>query len=218
MSSAETKRAKAKGRLTKGSYLSIPREVANSPRYLGLSGNAVKLLAEFAYQYNGFNNGALGVSWARMKGRGWKSNGTLWRALGELLVARMVVQTKQGGLRMRGLYALTWHAIDENSRLGVEGTNVAPGGWRDPLTTDATQDSPRRREHWANPKRPKAKASVSRVVIPGHHWGPGTLGSSAEIAPKQGAVSAPMRNASPSAETAPNRCRNSTEEDGVGFE
>lgn len=191
MSSAAKKRERSKGRQTRGSYFSIPRDVANSPRYLGLSGNAVKLLVEFACQYNGYNNGSQAAPWSRMRKRGWKSEGTLWRALNDLLAARLIVQTRQGGLHACSLYALTWHAIDDNARNGVEGTNVAPGGWNDPVTNDVSE----------RPRQPSSGGTATAKTAVG-----GT--------PK----TAVIENASPTAETAVHHCQNSSANNEWGFD
>lgn len=160
MSSTERKRAQQRGRLTTGTYSILLHDVLDSERVMALSGNATKLLVDFVRQYNGYNNGSLVLAWSRMSKRGWRSQGTLWRALGELLDAGVVVQTRQGSMHCAGLYALTWKAIDANPKHGLGGTATAPGGWRDPVT-DGKKGSDRPRYQWRNPKRSKKPSAPS---------------------------------------------------------
>jgi len=124
-------RHKLKGRVDGGGFLMLPHAVMDSPRYAGLSGSAVKLLADLGRQYRGHNNGDLSAAWKIMQPRGWKSRDTLSRALAELLAAGMIEKTRQGGLHLCSLFALTWHAIDECSgKLDVPPTRVASGLWK----------------------------------------------------------------------------------------
>ncbi|MEX2326317.1 MAG: hypothetical protein WD558_01175, partial [Pseudomonadales bacterium] len=55
------------------SFAGIPRHVIQHPDYQALSGNAVKLLVDLAFQYRGKNNGDLTTAWHVLKHRGWKS-------------------------------------------------------------------------------------------------------------------------------------------------
>lgn len=120
-----------KGRADGGGFIKLPHAVMDSPGYIGLSGSGVKLLADMARQYRGHNNGDLSAAWKIMRVRGWKSRDTLTRALAELLAAGMIEKTRQGGLHLCSLYALTWYAIDEcNGKLDVPATRVASGLWK----------------------------------------------------------------------------------------
>ena len=91
--------------------------VLNHPDYLGLSGNAVKLLVQLAYQYRGKNNGDLTVSWSVMRKRGFRAKETLAKVTRELLEAGMITRTRTGRFLNPGgvcaLYALTWEPIDD---------------------------------------------------------------------------------------------------------
>lgn len=132
-------RRKMKGRAEGSGFLMLPHAVMDSPKYAGLSGSAVKLLADLGRQYRGHNNGDLSAAWKIMQPRGWKSRDTLCRALAELLAAGMIEKTRQGGLHVCSLFALSWHAIDECSgKLDVSATRVASGLWK---------PSPRRAEN-----------------------------------------------------------------------
>lgn len=124
-------RRRMKGRADGGGFLKLPHAVMDSPAYIGLSGSAVKLLADLGRQYRGHNNGDLSAAWKIMRARGWRSRDTLARALAELLASGMIEKTRQGGLHLCSLYALTWHAIDEcNGKLDVPATPVASGLWK----------------------------------------------------------------------------------------
>ena len=111
-------RNKAKGRKDAlSSFAGIPRIVMESEDYKNLSGNAVKLLNLFAYQYRGKNNGDLCAAWSIAKNHGCKSEPTLSRAKKELLAANLIMETRPGRFLNPGgrcaLYALTWQPIDE---------------------------------------------------------------------------------------------------------
>ena len=123
-----------KGRAEGGRFFMLPHAVMDSPAYIGLSGSAVKLLADLGRQYHGRNNGDLSAAWKIMQPRGWRSRDTLARALAELLAARLIEKTRQGGLHACSLYALTWHAIDEcGGKLEGPATRVASGLWKPPV-------------------------------------------------------------------------------------
>jgi hypothetical protein len=100
-----------------GSFAGIPRVVMKHPDFRRLSGGAVKLLLDLAFQYRGKNNGDLTVAYSVLKRRGFNSKGTITRGVGELLEAGMIVQTRQGFFCNPGakcsLYALSWQPIND---------------------------------------------------------------------------------------------------------
>ena len=106
----------------KASYAGIPRVVMECPDYFNLSGSAVRLLNEMAYQFKGGNNGDLCPAWTLMKVRGFCSKTTLSKAIKELLQAEMILLTRQGQFirHKPSLYALTWAPIDECSGKDLE--------------------------------------------------------------------------------------------------
>lgn len=111
-------RSKTKGRGDgSGGHGALPRHIWRHPDYQSLSGNAVKLLMDFACQFNGRNNGDLTNAFSVLAGRGWRSKATIHRATKELLDAEMIIQTREGRFINPGgvcaLYALSWKAIDE---------------------------------------------------------------------------------------------------------
>ena|SRR5690348_2602618 len=83
--------------------------VFQSPEYAKLKGREVKALVDLYMQYRGFNNGALSASWAVMHERGWRSKSQLQKALSQLEQRGWIVQTRQGGLRIPNLYAVTFY-------------------------------------------------------------------------------------------------------------
>lgn len=130
-------RWKHKGRSDSGGFFKLPHAVMDSPSYGSLSGSAVKLLNDLGRQYRGHNNGDLSAAWKVLRGRGWKSRDTLARALSELLELGLIEKTRQGGLHLCSLYALTWYAIDEcDGKLDVPATRVASGLWKQPKRCD----------------------------------------------------------------------------------
>lgn len=100
-----------------GGFGGLPKIVWMHLDYRNLSGNAVKLLMDFACQYNGHNNGDLTNAFSILKQRGWRSKTTVQKATQELLDAGMIVQTREGMFINPGgrcaLYGLTWKAIDD---------------------------------------------------------------------------------------------------------
>lgn len=120
---AKDRRAKMTGKAGRSSFLGIPHPVIDSQAYKSLNGWAVKLLIDIAAQYKGSNNGDLCAAWSVMRERGWKSPGTLHKALSALLDAGLIEQTRQGGRNRCSLYAITWRPIDEcKGKLDVKPT------------------------------------------------------------------------------------------------
>ncbi len=114
------------------SYAGIPRIVLDSPDYIGLGGNSIRLLLELACQYRGKNNGDLQAAFSLMKKRGFNSKATLTKAKRELLDANLILRTRECQFDRSGgrceLYALTWLPIDEcqGKKLDVGPTRIAP--------------------------------------------------------------------------------------------
>lgn len=135
---AHQKRQRATGRGESGSFAAIPHALLKTRKYATLSAWSVKLLVDMVGQYTGRNNGDLTASWAVMSPKGWRSKGTLQRALTDLLAAGFVIRTRYGGRNLCALYAITWKPVDEcldrvtrKPKLDVSPTNTQPGGWQD---------------------------------------------------------------------------------------
>lgn len=124
-------RQRTKGRKESGSFVAIPKQVLESSAYAALTAHEVKLLMDLTVQYNGSNNGDLCAAWSMMESKGWKSKGTLYRAISGLLERGFIVLTRQGGKHKPSLYAITFRAIDEcKGKLDVPPTVTALNSWK----------------------------------------------------------------------------------------
>jgi hypothetical protein len=127
-----------------GSFHQFPRSISESPEYLALSGWAKLLLMLMVFQYDGSNNGSLNASWAVMRTLGFRSEGTLNKALHELLAAQFIIQTLKSRRPIkvsdgdewisargrRALYAITWERIDNHEgEHGHEETDLPLVDW-----------------------------------------------------------------------------------------
>lgn len=148
-------RGKFKARKEKRRFLALPHIVIDCPEFAELSGNAVKLLIQLCFQYNGRNNGDFSAAFEPMKKRGWNSKTTLRKCLGELEEAGFIVKTREGRFLNPGgqcaLYAITWQPIDE-----IPGKNLEVG----PTSTPYRSFSPMLRD---SPRPESGKGSVQKV-------------------------------------------------------
>lgn len=126
------RRDRQTGRREAGRFALLPHAVLDSANFIALSAPAVRLLLDFARQYNGHsNNGDLAAPWSQMQRRGWRSRDTLARALAELQHFGMIERCAQGGMHRPNLYAISWAAIDPcKGKLDVAATTVPSGKWR----------------------------------------------------------------------------------------
>lgn len=123
-------RKKGKG----GRFAGIPHHILDCPNYQQIGAWESRLLLELARQYNGSNNGDLSAPWSQLKDRGWKSKGTLNKALKTLLRFGFIELTRQGGKHRCALYALTWLDIhDCKGKLEVRPTSTPSNLWRVPV-------------------------------------------------------------------------------------
>lgn len=113
-----------------GSFAAIPHAVLDSAAYASLSYPAKALLLEAVRQLNGRNNGHLQLTSAWLNSRGWKSNDVIQRAKSELIAARIMQLTKQGGLNVGpSLYLVTWLPVTDFSGLEISAHTYHPGAW-----------------------------------------------------------------------------------------
>ncbi|MEC8810417.1 MAG: hypothetical protein VXY23_03795 [Pseudomonadota bacterium] len=118
-------------RQNKTRFAGIPHHIMNCENYKHIGAWETRLLLELARQYNGSNNGDLSAPWSQLKNRGWKSKGTLNKAIKNLLRFGMIDRTRQGGKHKCSLYSLTWENIDEcNGKLEVAPTRKASNRWK----------------------------------------------------------------------------------------
>ena len=114
---AKRKREKIKGRKESGRFVGLPFCVLKCDDYIGLSYKSKVLLIDLALQYNGKNNGDLTAAFAILKKRGWVREATIFTAVQELMVANLIIRTREGQFQNPhsrcALYALAWQPIDE---------------------------------------------------------------------------------------------------------
>lgn len=138
---ARSKSNANKERGEKGGYAPFYYCVLRSQVFANLSAHAVKLLNDLLSQYYGSNNGDLCATFSVMQKRGWKSKGTLNRAVKELLDVGFIEVSRQGGRHLCSLYALTFYAVDDcKGKLDISPTSTPKSLWRrnEPLPDIAT--------------------------------------------------------------------------------
>jgi predicted transcriptional regulator len=120
-------------------FAGIPHRVIEHKDYASLSGNAVRLLVWFAYQYNGKNNGKLTAIFEQLKEKGFKSKTTLAAAVKELRNKGFIELTKGSVFNRHGkspnYYAVTWEQINDipGFEMIVEPTNKALRSFHDEI-------------------------------------------------------------------------------------
>ncbi|WP_189524737.1 hypothetical protein [Methylophilus medardicus] len=125
----------------KGGYAPLYHCVLRSQVYANLSAHAVKLLNDLLSQYYGSNNGDFCATYSMMQKRGWKSKGTLSRAIKELVETGFIEVSRQGGRHLCSLYAVTFYAVDEcKGKLDISPTSSPKSLWRknEPLPSIST--------------------------------------------------------------------------------
>ena len=116
---------------TGGTFLMLPHYVLRHKLFGTLAGNSVKLFIELAKEYNGSNNGDLSATFSTLKQRGFKSKGTLDRALKELMDKGFIQKTRQGSKNKCSLYGLSFHRLDEcDGKMDVNPTKAASMLWK----------------------------------------------------------------------------------------
>jgi hypothetical protein len=157
------KRQKITGRRTSFGFAAKPHHIFRadckneipSPASV-LSHMAAHLLDNMFAQFNGSNNGDLSAAPKIMKLYGWNSQGSINKALTELLTLGFIEQTRQGGRNKCSLYAVTWLKIDDcKGKLDVNPTKVASNLWK---PANAEKIDPRFIKAW-HKQQPKAETS-----------------------------------------------------------
>lgn len=125
------RRKKIKGRTSEGSFVGLQHHILKSAEFGSLSAWAVKLLMEMAKEFKGTNNGNFSASFSVLRTRGWRSPGTLSKALKELEEKGWIVKTRQGGRRQCSLFGITWWPIDDgNGKHDYAAEIVAKHDWK----------------------------------------------------------------------------------------
>ena len=119
---ARDKRNRQKGR-REGTHLGIGHHVIRSQEFGAIPAWPLKLLIEMASAYNGANNGDMSAAFSVLRHRGWRSPGTLSAALRWLQHHGWIIRTRTGNKNRCALYAVTWWAIDDCPKKGLE---IAP--------------------------------------------------------------------------------------------
>jgi hypothetical protein len=113
MANDARRRLRKRGRGSEHSYLGIPHYILRSREFGALEPWPLKLLIELAANYAGLNNGDLSAAFSVLKERGWRSPGTLNKAIKTLLADKWIVTTRHGGRNRCALFALTWWPVDD---------------------------------------------------------------------------------------------------------
>ncbi len=100
-----------------GRFAMLPLTVLAEPAVNTLSHAAFRILVLMAAQYNGGNNGALGITYSQAALNGIGSDNTLYRALRTLEERGLIEQTYPASRvpPRPTMYALTWMSVDDTS-------------------------------------------------------------------------------------------------------
>ena len=107
---------RARGRKAKGKrFAMLPLIVLDSQAVTTLSHAAFRVLVLLTAQFNGHNNGALGITAEQASGAGIGSNRTLYHSLAELEARRLILATYPASRvpPRPKMWALTWFALDD---------------------------------------------------------------------------------------------------------
>jgi hypothetical protein len=137
VSNKNGKYQKAKGRSKVGpEFVQLFHYLIDTPQFYRLKGGALKLLVYLVRQYNGRNNGDLGVATEYMK-KHWRSQDMKARAINELIEGGWIIETRKGGMGIGpSLYAITWKPIDAcDGKHSMEPTTYPLNLWKENKTT-----------------------------------------------------------------------------------
>ena len=126
---------------TPGRFAMLPLTVLDTAAVKTLSHAAFRILVLMAAQYNGGNNGALGITRIQAAVNGIGSHHTLYSALRTLEERGLIEQTYPASRvpPRPTMYALTWRSIDDTS--WSRSTRIAAHTYRD----------------WQPPRKPKLR-------------------------------------------------------------
>lgn len=141
---------------TDGPWLAFPTRFLGSRACAQLSPLALKMLIDLCAQLrpNAHGNGDLSAAPSVMRARGWRSNATRQAALDELIAARIVCMTRQGGRRQCSLYAVTfWPMACDFSKLDHGPGLYAVTHWRGTGDAPISRPSDEQPASWATPRK-----------------------------------------------------------------
>ncbi len=121
----QSKRIKAEKEDRDGAFhLALPFDVIRSAGYRQASHTARSLLIDVCDQDPRFRNGRLVITSKALRSLGWRSEGTMRRALAELIECGLLVQTRSGSMNSAAWFAVTWRGLDH-----TEGLDINPAAW-----------------------------------------------------------------------------------------
>lgn len=139
-----------------GPWIALPLQFLGSRACASLSPVALKMLLDLCGQLgpNANGNGDLSAAPSVMRSKGWRSNATRQAALDELVAAKLLCMTRQGGRRQCSLYAITlWPMACDFRKLdfgpGVYSTN----DWRGHNDEAASRPTDERPAAWTTPRK-----------------------------------------------------------------
>ena len=150
------KRRKAGAVSVTGPWVAMPLQFLASRACAGLSPIGLKMLLDLCSQLgpNAAGNGDLSAAPAVMRAKGWSGNATRQAALGELIAAKLVCVTRQGGRRQCSLYAVTlWPMACDFSKLDHGPGLYSVNDWRGPKDEAASRPTDERPATWATPRK-----------------------------------------------------------------
>lgn len=105
----------AKGRKIRGNFAHLPCEVMNHAAVATLTHAQFRVLVLMAGQFNGHNNGAIGLTAEQAKKQGISSENT-YRAALKVLEERGLIESTYPASRVPPrpkMYALTWRPVEK---------------------------------------------------------------------------------------------------------
>ena len=120
----------AKGRKIRGNFAHLPCDVLDSQAVATLSHAQFRVLVLMAAQFNGHNNGALGITAKQATDQGIASEHTFYGAL-RILEERDLIEKTHPASRVPprpSMYALTWRPLDQTKY--TEARRAAMNGFK----------------------------------------------------------------------------------------
>jgi len=150
------KRRKGGAVTVTGPWVPVPLQFLASRTCASLSPVALKLLIDLCAQLgpNANGNGDLSAAPSVMRAKGWTSNATRKAALDELIAAKLVCVTRQGGRRQCSLYAVTlWPMACDFDKLDHGPGAYSVHDWRGPRDEAAARPTDEKPATWATPRK-----------------------------------------------------------------
>jgi hypothetical protein len=114
-----------------GRFARLPLSVLSTPAVTTLSHAHFRVLALLAAQFNGYNNGSLGITRTQAAKQGVGSDHTLYGALKALELRGLIDQTYHASRvpPRPAMYAITWESLDDTN--WSRSTRVASHAYRE---------------------------------------------------------------------------------------